>query len=103
MAKRLLALFILSFALTNASAQLVNDAEKVNAMKRGVTTPDDIKASFGEPEHVDKNPDGRFVHFYAFELKNQKNPNSPASKGKIIFLFDKDAKLIRYSLFEKDQ
>jgi len=102
MARKIVSLLILSSVLSHASAQLVNDAEKVNALKPGVSTPEEIKASFGEPEHVDKNPDGRFAHLYALELKDQKDLNAPPLKGKIVFLFDKEGKLVRYRVYKQD-
>ena len=53
MPKRLLALLILFASVSPASAQLVADAERINALKPGVATPEDVRASFGEPEHID--------------------------------------------------
>ena len=102
MTKRVLALLIMFLSVSHASAQLVNDAEKLNAIKPGEATPEDVKASFGEPEHVDKNPDGRFAHLYALELKDAKDSSAPPLKGKIAFLFDKEGKLVRYRVYKQN-
>lgn len=102
MPKRLLALLILFASVSPASAQLVADTERINALKPGVATPEDVRASFGEPEHIDKNPDGRSAHLYALELKDQKEGSAPPLKGKIAFLFDKEGKLIRYRMYKQN-
>jgi hypothetical protein len=96
------ALLVLFFCVSHASAQLVNDAAKVNALKPGEATPEDVKASFGEPEHIDKNPDGRFAHLYELELKDTKDSSAPPLRGKIVFLFDKDGKLVRYRVYKQN-
>ena len=102
MIKRALILLAASICTLHASAQLVNDAEKINALKPGAATAEEVKASFGEPEHVDKNPDGRFAHLYALELKDVKDPTAQPLTGKIVFLFDKEGKLVRYRVYKQN-
>ncbi len=62
--------------------------ETVADVEEGVATASFIKKCLGKPIHIDKNNDGRFVYLYKF-----KNGDT------VAFLFGKDKKVIRKSIY----
>ena len=89
-----------TFAFLSCIAAVVIAAvpfEKLDALKAGVTTAEEVKAAFGEPENENHNPDGRFIYFYHVAPKAD---GEPEEKVLASVVFDKNGKLLGVKYFK---
>jgi hypothetical protein len=71
-------------APASRSSRPANCPDNAGGYVDGVATSDFVKSCLGNPSHIDKNPDGRYVYLYNLR-----------SGTVITFLFDSSGKLIR--------
>jgi hypothetical protein len=91
-----IATFVLAFCIATAAVASA-PFEKLDGLKVGVTTAEDVKTLFGKPEGENHNPDGRFIYFYHVAPKAD---GSPEEKVTASIVFDKNGKLLGIKYFK---
>jgi len=99
--KRLMMLVVMSLGVCNISfADTIEDVTKLNSLKQGATTSEDVIGTFGKPLRENHNPDGRFIYVYNCRLPDKDGPSNPPLVGEITFLFGPDHRFVRLSVYQ---